>query len=97
MAEQQWLCRYCGLAIPGEASSQRCVSSPDGNHRRGEPWSPEGEIDPNCVMVAGSLFALLSANDAVTNAEPIEQQMNSIRFGLSFMTGTYRATVTKEE
>jgi len=97
MAEQQWLCRYCGRAIPGEVSSQPCPGSPDRMHRRGEPWSPEDEIDPDCVLVAGSMFALLSENEHVIDAEPIEGQMNAVRFGLSYLRSRYRITVSKEE
>jgi len=34
----RWLCRYCGMVIPGVVSSYRCPGSPDQNHRRGERW-----------------------------------------------------------
>jgi len=34
----RWLCRYCGMVIPGVVSSRPCPGSPDQQHRRGERW-----------------------------------------------------------
>lgn len=98
MSEQQWLCRYCGRAIPGEVSSQPCPGSPDQMHRRGEPWNPDTETvpDQNAIVVAGALYTVLSSHPSITDVEVVEG-MQGLRLRLEFMASPYRLTVTREE
>lgn len=58
----QYLCRYCGKALPSEWSSIRCPVSPDGQHRKGRDWDPDNESPMSAKaalragMVVGSLL-----------------------------------------
>lgn len=61
-----YLCRYCGAAIPGEASSRPCPASPDRNHYRSKVWNPpSADIDNGADDEQIGLTADRSAVDAI--------------------------------